>query len=304
MTRAAMGRNFRMARHTKPAGKFPQDLNRLRDQRDFVAMQYWLVTLVAATFCPSSAFLLCPRKFGWSRHCAHDIGATGAEGVSVSVAATLTVPRPPSRRELVADCIIHILGIAAGSIGGATLVALIAMRGDWLELGALLIYACGMIAMFCCSAAYNLARNSRWRALLRRCDHAAIFIMIAGTYTPFTLLRLDGAWSWGLTGAVWLIAAIGVLMKLSPRCDLNLASATPYLVFGWVGVIGIDPLFRSLSYETLALIGLGGALYTIGVLFHIRERLPFQNAIWHAFVLAAASAHYAAVVQGVVLRGA
>jgi hemolysin III len=224
--------------------------------------------------------------------------------VSVSVAETLTVPRDLSRHELVADCIIHILGVAAGSIGGATLIALIAMRGDWLELGALLIYACGLIAMFCCSAAYHLARNSPWRTLLRRCDHAAIFIMIAGTYTPFTLLRLDGIWSWGLTGAVWLIAIIGVLAKFRPRCDLSLASATPYLAFGWVGLIAIDPLFRSLGWATLGLIALGGALYTIGVLIHVRERLPFQNAIWHAFVLAAAAVHYAAVVNGVVLRGA
>lgn len=224
--------------------------------------------------------------------------------MSVSVAATLTVPRDPSRQEWLADCIIHILGIAAGSIGGATLVALIAMRGDWLEFGALLIYACGLIAMFCCSAAYNLTRNSPWRAFLRRCDHAAIFIMIAGSYTPFTLLRLDGAWSWGLTGAVWLIAIVGVLTKFRSRCDLDLASATPYLAFGWVGLIAIDPLFRSLGWATLGLIGLGGVLYTIGALIHVRERLPFQNAIWHAFVLAAAAVHYAAVVNGVVLRGA
>ncbi|WP_162917456.1 PAQR family membrane homeostasis protein TrhA [Dongia deserti] len=220
------------------------------------------------------------------------------------VDVTATLPRDPSRRELVADCIIHILGIAGGSIGGATLVALIAMRGDWLEFGALLIYASGMIAMFCCSAAYNFARNSPWRAILRRCDHAAIFVMIAGSYTPFTLLRLDGAWSWGLTSAVWSIAAVGMLMKLSPRHDLRFSSAAPYLLLGWVGLIAIDPLFSSLGWETLALIGLGGALYTIGVLFHVWERLPFQNAIWHAFVLAAASVHYAAVMWGVVLRGA
>src|SRR5687768_9112306 len=97
------------------------------------------------------------------------------------LAATITVtPRHPSRHELAADCIVHILGIAGGSIGGATLVALIAERGDWLGLGALLIYAFGMVAMFGCSAAYNLARNSPWRSVLQRCDHAAIFIMIAG----------------------------------------------------------------------------------------------------------------------------
>jgi hemolysin III len=222
----------------------------------------------------------------------------------MSGATTVTVPRHPSRHELVADCVVHILGVAAGSIGGATLVALIALRGDWLELGALLIYAFGMIAMFCCSAAYNLARSSPRRAILQRCDHAAIFAMIAGTYTPFTLLRLDGAWSWGLTSAVWSIAVMGILARLCRPCDLRYSSVAPYLLLGWIGLIAIDPLFSSLSWETLALLGLGGALYTVGVLFHIWDGLPFQNAIWHACVLVAASLHYAAVITGIVLRGA
>jgi len=217
---------------------------------------------------------------------------------------TIAVSRLHGRRELAADCVIHILGIAGGSIGGATLVALIVQRGNWLELSALLIYALGMIAMFGCSAAYHLARSSSRRALLRRCDHAAIFVMIAGTYTPFTLLRLEGAWSWGLTTAVWLIAGLGMLVKLWRGCDLRYARIAPYLLLGWLGIIAIDPLFRSLGWETLGLIGLGGLLYMIGVLFHVWERLPFQNAIWHAFVLAAAAVHYAAVVNGVVLVGA
>jgi hemolysin III len=222
----------------------------------------------------------------------------------MSDAASVAAPRDLSRHELAADCIIHILGIAAGSVGGATLVALIAARGDWLELGALLIYAVGMVTMFSFSAAYNLARNSPWRAALRRCDHAAIFVMIAGSYTPFTLLRLDGAWSWGLTVVVWSIAAVGAVIKLCRRCDLRYASVAPYLLLGWIGLIAIDPLFRSLGWETLGLIGVGGALYVIGVGFHIWDRLPFQNAIWHGFVLAAASVHYAAVIHGVVLRAA
>jgi hemolysin III len=231
----------------------------------------------------------------------HDVGERDRDP---SMSATAITARSPSRRELAADCIIHILGIAAGSIGGATLVALIAARGDWLELGALLIYAAGMIAMFSFSAAYNLARNSRWRALLRRCDHAAIFAMIAGSYTPFTLLRLDGAWSWGLTTAVWTIAGLGMAIKLCSGCDRRYVTLAPYLVLSWIGVIAIDPLFRSLGWNTLGLIGLGGGLYMIGVGFHVWERLPFQNAIWHAFVLAAAAVHYAAVVNGVVLSGA
>ena len=95
-----------------------------------------------------------------------------------------------------------------------------------------------------------------------------------------------------------------MLIKLCRSCDLRYASAAPYLLLGWIGLIAIDPLFRSLGWETLSLIGLGGALYMIGIGFHVWHRLPFQNAIWHAFVLAAASVHFAAVVHGVVLSGA
>ena len=218
-------------------------------------------------------------------------------------AANVPAPRNPSRSELAADFIVHIIGIAAASIGGASLVALIAARGNLLEFGALLIYALGIVAVFCCSAAYHLARNSHWRAFLRRCDHAAIFVMIAGTYTPFTLLRLEGVWSWGLTTAVWSIAAVGIVIKLCRGCDLRYASIAPYLLLGWLGIIAIDPLFHSLGWQTLALIAVGGVLYSVGVVFHVWERLPFQNAIWHGFVLAAASVHFAAVVTGVVLTG-
>lgn len=224
-------------------------------------------------------------------------------GPSMQPAASTPAPRHPSRHELAADCIVHGIGIAAGSIGGATLVALIVARGSWLEFGALLIYALGIVAMFCCSAAYHLARNSPWRAFLRRCDHAAIFVMIAGTYTPFTLLRLHGAWSWGLTTAVWSIAGIGIVIKLCRRYDLRRTSIATYLLLGWLGVIAIDPLFQSLGWQPLILIAVGGVLYSVGVLFHVWERLPFHNAIWHGFVLAAASVHFAAVITGVVLTG-
>src|SRR5262245_60229731 len=221
----------------------------------------------------------------------------------MSSIATAAEQRQHSRHELAADCAVHILGLALGSIGAATLLALIAARGNWLEFGALSIYAAGLVAMLGCSAAYNLGRKSRFAAFLRRCDHAAIFVMIAGTYTPFTLLRLDGGWSWFLTTAVWSIAGIGMFVKLCRRCDLRYASVAPYLLLGWLGIIAIDPLVHSLGWQNLALIAAGGALYSIGVVFHVWERLPFQNAIWHTFVLAAAALHYAAVVNGVVLNG-
>lgn len=218
----------------------------------------------------------------------------------MSSIATASEQRPHSRHELLADCAIHILGLASGSIGAASLLALIAARGSWLEFGALSIYAVGLVAMLSCSAAYNLARNSRFRAFLRRCDHAAIFAMIAGTYTPFTVLALDGGWSVVLTTLIWSIAVAGIVLKLWQPRRFHSLSVAPYLLLGWVGLSAIFPLLQALGPTTFTLIAVGGVLYTVGVLFHVWERLPFQNAIWHGFVLAAAAVHYAAVVSAVV----
>lgn len=211
--------------------------------------------------------------------------------------------REPSRHELVADTAVHVLGILSGVAGVATLVTLIAGHGSGLELAAVLIYAAGLIAMLFCSAAYHLARAHPRRALLQRFDHAAIFAMIAGTYTPFTVLALDGGWSVVLTTLIWSIAVAGIVLKLWRPRRFDALSVAPYLLLGWVGLSAFFPLLSALGPTTFALIGIGGVLYTVGVLFHVWERLPFQNAIWHAFVLAAAAVHYAAVVSAVLLKG-
>jgi hemolysin III len=211
-------------------------------------------------------------------------------------------PRAQSRGELAADAAVHALGLASGVIGAVTLVSLIAGHGDALELAAILIYAAGLIAMLGCSAAYHVARAHPRRDLLQRFDHAAIFAMIAGTYTPFTVLALDGGWSVVLTTLIWSLAVAGIVLKLwQPRWFGSL-SAAPYLLLGWVGLSAFFPLLSAVGPLTLALIAAGGVLYSVGVLFHAWERLPFQNAIWHGFVVAAAAVHYAAVVSGVVLK--
>lgn len=210
----------------------------------------------------------------------------------------------PSRAELMADNMVHVFGLVAGISAAATLLAIVAMRGRPLEISAVLIYAGGLLAMLGCSAAYNMARNSRWRGWLRRFDHAAIFAMIAGTYTPFTLLRLDAAWASGLMTTVWSVAGIGILGKLVKPAWIERLSIPLYLALGWIVLVAIEPLRAALGPVTLALLAAGGALYTIGVLFHVWERLPFQNAVWHSFVLAAAGTHYAAVITGVILSPA
>jgi hemolysin III len=157
-------------------------------------------------------------------------------------------------------------------------------------------YAAGLLAMLSFSAAYNLSADSRRRELLCRLDHAAIFVMIAGTYTPFTVLGLSGGWSTGMTIAVWSIAAAGVAIKLAvPTTRFAGLSTGLYLAFGWLGVVAIGPLLASIHAAVLGLVGAGGVLYSVGAIFHMWQKLPYQKAIWHGFVLVAAAVHYAAV---------
>jgi hemolysin III len=212
-----------------------------------------------------------------------------------------TTLRALTRRELVADGVIHVIGITAGLVGAAILVVAAATQGSPLELAAIVTYSGGLLAMLGCSAAYQILRSSRRRELLRSFDHSAIFLMIAGTYTPFTLLRIRPFWDVALTAAVWSIAVAGIgLRLLSPRL-FDRVSIGFYLALGWAGLAAIAPLIPLVQVSTLALLGAGGLLYTAGVVFHLWERLPFQNAIWHAFVLTAAGVHYAAVLEEIVV---
>lgn len=212
-----------------------------------------------------------------------------------------TALRALSRGELVADGIIHVIGITAGLAGAAILVIAAATRGSPLELAALVTYAGGLLAMLGCSAAYQILRSSRRRELLRCFDHSAIFLMIAGTYTPFTLLRLRPFWDIVLTGTVWSVAVAGIALRLLRPQIFDRVSLAFYLALGWAGLAAAAPLVPFLQVSTLVLLGAGGVLYSAGVVFHTWDRLPFQNAIWHAFVLVAAGVHYAAVLEEIVV---
>lgn len=203
-------------------------------------------------------------------------------------------------RELAADRIVHLLGIVLGLVGAIVLVVLAAIWRRLDDLPPILIYAAGLVAMLGCSAAYNVFRGSRWRGVLRRCDHAAIFAMIAGTYTPFTLLGLEGAWSIGLTAVIWGVAGLGIAIKLWQPGRIEKVSVALYLALGWIGIVAAGPFIAAFDPVILSLLAAGAILYSSGVVFHLWHRLPYQNAIWHGFVLAAAAVHYAAVVGIVV----
>ena len=197
--------------------------------------------------------------------------------------------------EQAADRVIHALGIGLGTIGAIALVWVAAIDGQPGDMAPVLIYAAGLLTMFGCSAAYNVFHTSGRREWLRRFDHAAIFAMIAGTYTPFTT-RLGSGWSSGLTAVIWTVAAAGIALKLAQPRRIETISIVLYLALGWIGLVAAGPFAGAFDARTLVLLAAGGIIYTIGVIFHLWRRLPYQNAIWHGFVLVAAGIHYLAIL--------
>lgn len=209
-----------------------------------------------------------------------------------------------SARERCADGIVHFASVLAGIVGATLLVVLSVTRHDPGKVAAIGVYGVGMVAMFAASAAYNFAYYTRFRALLRRLDHSAIFLMIAGTYTPLTTQLMGGIVAPLSTLAIWLTASAGVGMKLATPKLFERVGVALYLILGWIGIVVFGPYVPGLPTATAWTLVAGGLLYTAGVIFHVWERLPFQNAIWHLFVLAAAACHWVSILTGVVLTPA
>jgi len=207
-----------------------------------------------------------------------------------------------TRPERLADGIIHLLGIAASVAAAATLATLTVIYAlparSAVSLG---IYTAALAAVFGCSAAYHLTRDGKAKALLRRFDHAAIYVKIAATYTPFALVKIGGTTGLSLLGVVWSITALGVAAKLLLPGRLVVLSYVLYLSQGWAIVAVWEPFSAAVSPRAMLLLAVGGVLYTGGVVFHLWRRLQFHNAIWHAMVLAASACHFAAIVESVAL---
>ncbi len=203
--------------------------------------------------------------------------------------------RPPSLSELVADGLVHAVALLAAIVGLAVLLLLVITRRSGLEASAVAIYGAALIAMFGFSAAYNLVPPSPLKWLLRRFDHSSIYLLIAGTYTPLLTQFHDRMWAWTLALIVWVGASAGIVLKVALPGKFDRLSVAIYLLLGWVAVLAVKPMIASLPGPTVALIVIGGLLYSIGVVFYVWHRLKFQNAIWHGFVAGAAGCHYAAI---------
>ena len=199
--------------------------------------------------------------------------------------------------ERVADGVLHVIGVTS-SLAAATVLVIFAFNHlPSVSFISIVVYGVALVAVFGCSAAYHLISKPRLKAILRRCDHAAIYFKIAGTYTPFALLKIGGIMGFSLLGFVWAISVFGAAVKLLWPEHFVRTSYVLYLGLGWSGVLALDPLTLALSSQVLILLAAGGCLYTIGIVFHFWEKLRYHNAVWHAFVLAASACHFAAVAK-------
>lgn len=214
------------------------------------------------------------------------------------------MPKPKtrsySRAEYMADAWIHVVGVGAAIVAVPVMVTLaVIWRDDGWLVAAISVYGLSLLMMLSASAGYNIAsvrlEGGRVLEWLRRVDHGAIYVKIAGTYTPYAVIAGGPLGRWMLIG-VWTGALVGVLNKLVAPDRWQRASLVLYLALGWCFVLVAKPVSAAITDWTMALIVVGGLLYTVGVVFHLWERLPFQNAIWHLFVLVASFVFYSAMV--------
>lgn len=204
-----------------------------------------------------------------------------------------------SRAERTADAFVHVAGIVLCIAGAIALhfaaIGQIPLR----ELAGISVYSAGMIGMFTASASYNLTDRPSLKEVMRRFDHSLIFIMIAGSYTPFAL-KIGGVVGMTILTTVWLIALLGIGLKLLFPRKFDRVSIALYLAQGWCVLLAMGPLMDTLSDASFNLLLLGGVVYSAGVVFHLLERLPFHNVIWHVFVLGGAALQYASIYSAVI----
>ena len=208
-----------------------------------------------------------------------------------------------SKAEQISDAVVHVMGLMLVLMAVPVLIVLTALyRGDAASITGVSIYGGALIAMILCSALYNIGETSGFGTakewLLRRLDHSAIYLKIAGTYTPFTLLSGQ---SMALMAGVWGAALAGIALKIVSPERFKWVALALYLGMGWVGLAVGGPMFATMPTAVLVLMIVGGSLYTLGVVFYLWRRLPFHYTIWHVFVLAASFVFYSAVLVFVLL---
>jgi hemolysin III len=204
--------------------------------------------------------------------------------------------------EEIAHSLTHGLGAILSAIGLVVLIAEAVRFGNVWHIVSCAVFGVTLILLYTASTLYHSIPSPRAKRVLRYIDHSAIFLLIAGTYTPFTLVSLNGGWGWSLFGVIWGLALIGIVFKAVALGRFRILSVALYIVMGWIVAVALEPLARAVEPRGLLLLFLGGGAYTLGVIFYGWKRLAYNHAIWHVFVLTGSVLHYLAVLFYVIPR--
>ena len=216
--------------------------------------------------------------------------------------ASSVLPAYPASDEL-ASSVIHGIGALLSIAGLAVLVAFAALHGNALAIVACAVFGASLIFLYTASTLYHAIPLLAARPTLRTLDHIAIYVLIAGTYTPFTLIALPGLWGWTLFVLVWVLALVGSVLELGLFKRYHHLAVGLYLGMGWIGIVALKPLTAHLQPGGIQLLIAGGLAYTLGVPFYLWRRLPYQHALWHVFVLVGSALHFLAVLLYVIPDG-
>ncbi|MCH7601976.1 MAG: hemolysin III family protein [Planctomycetes bacterium] len=201
-----------------------------------------------------------------------------------------------SFKEEIANSIVHGLGLVLAIVGVVVLLVYASLKGDALHIVSVSIFGASLLLLYGSSTLYHSIPNARVKRVLERCDLIAIYLLIAGSYTPILLVNLRGPWGWSIFGVVWGIAALGIAFQFSLMKGKEAVRVASYVGMGWMMMLMIKPLFEAIEIVGFLLIVAGGLAYTGGIVFYIWNKLPYNHAIWHAFVLAGSAFHYFAIL--------
>jgi len=208
---------------------------------------------------------------------------------------TITLPSY-SLREEIANSVSHGLGILLAMTGLAVLMARSMEHGDIWHLVGCAVFGATLVLLYTASTLYHCVPGPRAKAVLRLLDHSAIFLLIAGTYTPFTLVNLRGKWGWSLLAVIWGLAVLGIYLRVVLRPRSTVPFVILYVAMGWAVLVAAGPMMASVAPGGLLLLLLGGLAYTLGIIFYGWRKLPYNHAIWHLFVLLGSVLHFFAIL--------
>ena len=209
-----------------------------------------------------------------------------------------------SLAEEIAHAITHGVGLLLGIAGLVVLIVFASLRGDAWHVVSVSVYGATLVLLYAASTFYHALPAPRAKNVFRVLDHAAIYLLIAGTYTPFMLVNLRGGWGWALFGVVWSLAVLGIVLEAVAKQRVKVFSVILYLGLGWLVAIAVKPLMQSVEPGGLLLLVAGGLAYSVGVVFYGWKRLPYHHAVWHVFVMAGSLSHFFAVLFYVIPRPA